>query len=51
MDIYKDNKFTVEQWIYNFIATNTAINNTSPTTTGNTSLILVKELSYITPAE
>jgi hypothetical protein len=46
---YKDNKFTVEQWVHNFIVTDPAINNTSLTTTGNTSLILAEELSYITP--
>ena len=39
----------MEQWVYNFIVTDTAVNNTLLTTTGNTSLILVKELSYITP--
>jgi hypothetical protein len=51
VDIYKDNKFTIEQWVYDFIVTNSAINNTSPTTTENTDLILVKELSHITPIE
>jgi hypothetical protein len=47
VDTYKDNKFTVEQWVYNFIATDPIINDTSPTTIGNTSLILAEELSYI----
>ena len=51
MDTYKNNKFTVEQWVYDFIATDTTINNTSLTITGNTGLILVEELSYITPIE
>jgi hypothetical protein len=49
VDIYKDNKFTIEQWVYDFIVTDTAVNNTSLTTTGNTSLILAEELSYIIP--
>ena len=49
MDTHKDNKFTVEQWVYDLIATNTAVNNTLPTTTGNTGLILVEELSHTTP--
>jgi hypothetical protein len=51
VDTYKDNKFTVEQWVYNLIATDLAVNNTSPITTGNTGLILAKELSHITPTE
>jgi hypothetical protein len=51
VDIYKDNKFIVKQWVYNFIATDTAVNNTSPTTIGNTGLILAEKLSYITPIE
>ena len=37
----------MEQWVHDLIATNTTVNNTSPTTTGNTGLILVEELSYI----
>ena len=37
--------------MYDFIATDTAINNTSPTITGNTGLILAEKLSYITPTE
>ena len=41
----------MEQWVHDFIATDTAVNNTSPTTTGNTGLILTEELSYTTPAE
>ena len=41
----------MEQWVYNFIATDTAVNDTLLTTTGNTGLILVEELSYITPIE
>ena len=51
MDTYKDNKFIMEQWVYNLIATDTAINNTLPTTIGNTGLILAEELSHITPIE
>ena len=51
MDIYKDNKFTIEQWVYNLIVTDTAVNNTLPTTIGNTSLILAEKLSYTTPVE
>jgi hypothetical protein len=51
VDIYKDNEFTVEQWVYDFIAINTTVNNTLLTTIGNTSLILTKELSYITLIE
>ena len=47
MDIYKDNKFTIEQWVYNLIATDTIIHNTLPTIIGNTGLILAEELSYI----
>jgi hypothetical protein len=46
VDTHEDNKFTVEQWVYNFITTDPAVNNTLPTTTGNTSLILAEELSY-----
>ena len=49
MYICKDDKFTVEQWVHDLIATDTAVNNTLLTTIGNTSLILVEELSYITP--
>ena len=41
----------MEQWVHDFIATDTAVNNTSPTTTGNTGLILAEELSHITPIE
>jgi len=51
VDIYKDDEFTIEQWVHDLIATNTAINDTLPTITGNTGLILVEELSYIAPAE
>ena len=47
MDIYKDNEFTMEKWIYNFIITDTAINNTLLIIIGNISLILVEELSCI----
>ena len=49
MDIYKNNKFTIEQWVYNLIATNTVINNTSLTIIENTSLIFIKELSHTIP--
>ena len=51
MDIYKDDEFTIKQWVYNFIATDTAVNNTSLIIIGNTGLILAEELSYITPIE
>ena len=47
MDTYKDNKFTIEQWVYNFIVTNTTVNNILLTTIKNTGLILVEKLSYI----
>jgi hypothetical protein len=51
VDTYKDNKFTIEQWVHNFIVTNLAVNNTLLTTTGNTSLILAEELSHTTLTE
>jgi hypothetical protein len=51
VDTYKDNKFTVKKWVHDFIVTDTAVNNTLLTTTGNTGLILAEELSYITPTE
>ena len=41
----------MEQWVHDFIVTDTAVNNTLLTITGNTGLILVEELSYITPVE
>ena len=41
----------MEQWVYNFIAINTTINDTLLTIIGNTSLILAKELSYTAPVE
>ena len=41
----------MEQWVHNLIATNTTVNNTLLTTTGNTSLILAEKLSYTTPIE
>ena len=41
----------MEQWVHDLIATDTAVNNTSPTTTGNTGLILVEELSRTTLIE
>ena len=37
--------------MHDLIVTNTAVNNTLPTTTGNTGLILAEELSHTTPAE
>jgi hypothetical protein len=49
VDTYKDDKFTIEQWVYDFIVTDITINNTLLTTTGNTSLILAEELSHIIP--
>jgi hypothetical protein len=49
VDTHKDNKFTIEQWVYNLIATDPAVNNTSLTTIGNIGLILAEELSHITP--
>jgi hypothetical protein len=51
VDIYEDDKFTIKQWVYNLIATDPAINNTLPTTIGNTGLILTEELSHTTPTE
>ena len=45
--MYKNDKFTIEKQVYDFTATDTAINNILLTITGNTSLILVEELSYI----
>lgn len=50
-DTHEDDEFTVEQWVYDLIATDTTVNDTSPTTTGNTDLILAEELSHTTPAE
>ena len=51
MDRYKDNEFIVKQWVYNLIATDTAVNNTLLIIIGNTSLILAEKLSHITPVE
>ena len=51
MDRYKDDEFIVEQWVHDLIATDTAVNDTLLTITGNTGLILVEELSYTTPVE
>ena len=45
-DTYKDDEFTMEQWVHKLTATNTAVNNTSPIITGNTGLILAEKLSY-----
>ena len=51
MDIYKDNKFIIKQWVHDLIATDTAVNDTLLTITGNTGLILAEGLSYIVLAE
>jgi len=41
----------MEQWVHDFTATDTTVNNTSLTITGNTGLILAEELSHTAPAE